>query len=300
MTDRTSKILEYDKIIEILKGYACSEMARNVISEMTPFDDVRICMDALAETNEAVTLIVHKGELPLGNFYDIANDVSFAAKGGCLSMRQLLHVMYDLNTAQRVISFLKGDLPPLPIHDAICEVMETFPRLSEDIDRCIDSESEMNDNASAELRKIRSDISRQNDQIKDRMNRIINAPNNRTILQDQVVTVRDGRYVVPVKTEHRSAVPGIVHDQSSSGATLFIEPQAIVEANNKLRELEIAERAEIERILQELSDRVGEHAEVLKNNQKNQLIPVKNYHMVMTLKDICLNSKRLSKKIKIY
>ena len=267
MTDRTSKILEYDKIIEILKGYACSEMARNVISEMTPFDDVRICMDALAETNEAVTLIVHKGELPLGNFYDIANDVSFAAKGGCLSMRQLLHVMYDLNTAQRVISFLKGDLPPLPIHDAICEVMETFPRLSEDIDRCIDSESEMNDNASAELRKIRSDISRQNDQIKDRMNRIINAPNNRTILQDQVVTVRDGRYVVPVKTEHRSAVPGIVHDQSSSGATLFIEPQAIVEANNKLRELEIAERAEIERILQELSDRVGEHAEVLKNNQ---------------------------------
>ena len=267
MTDRTSKILEYDKIIEILKGYACSEMARNVISEMTPFDDVRICMDALAETNEAVTLIVHKGELPLGNFYDIANDVSFAAKGGCLSMRQLLHVMYDLNTAQRVISFLKGDLPPLPIHDAICEVMETFPRLAEDIDRCIDSESEMNDNASAELRKIRSDISRQNDQIKDRMNRIINAPNNRTILQDQVVTVRDGRYVVPVKTEHRSAVPGIVHDQSSSGATLFIEPQAIVEANNKLRELEIAERAEIERILQELSDRVGEHAEVLKNNQ---------------------------------
>lgn len=268
MTNKTSKVLEYDKIIEMLKGYACSEMTRSVISELAPFDDVRVCADALAETNESVTLIVHKGELPLGNFYDIGEDISLAAKGGSLTMRQLLHVMYNMNTAKNVRNFLKGDLPPLPIHDAICEVLEVFPALSGDIDRCIDSESEMNDNASPELRRIRSDIVRQNDAIKERMNRIINSPNNRTILQDQVVTVRDGRYVVPVKTEHKAAVPGIVHDQSASGATLFIEPQAVVEANNKLRELEIAEKAEIEKILLELSGRVGEHAAVLKNNQE--------------------------------
>lgn len=268
MKDRTSKILEYDKIIEILKGYACSEMSRQAISELVPFDDVRLAGDALDETKEAVTLIVHKGPLPLGNFYDIADDVSRAAKGGSLTMRQLLHVMYNLNTARNVVNFLKGDVPPLPIHEAICEVIETFPRLSEEIDRCIASESEMNDNASPELKRIRGDIVRQNDAIKDRMNRIINSPNNKTILQDQVITVRDGRYVVPVKAEHKAAVPGIVHDQSSSGATLFIEPQTIVDANNKLRELEISERNEIERILQELSDRVGENAEIIKNNQK--------------------------------
>ena len=268
MTGKTFKILEYDKIIEMLRECACSEMGRGVISEFAPFDELRLCEDALMETKEAVTLIVHKGELPLGNFYDIGDDISLAAKGGSLTMRQLLHVMYNLNTARNVNNFLKGDLPPLPVHEAICEVLETFPRLSDEIDRCIDSESEMNDNASSELKKIRADIVRQNDVVKERMNRIINAPNNKTILQDQVVTVRDGRYVVPVKTEHRSAVPGIVHDQSASGATLFIEPQSVVEANNKLRELEIAERAEIERILEELSGRVAEHADVLKNNQK--------------------------------
>ena len=267
MTDKTFKVLEYDKIIDSLKEVACSEMTRDVISELKPFSEARLIRDGLDETDEAVTLILHKGPLPLGNFYDVSDEISMAAKGGSLTMRQLLHVMYNMNAARNVKNFLKGDLPPLPIHGAICEVLEVFPRLIEDIDRSIDSETEMNDNASTELRQIRAGIARQNEAIKERMNRIVNAPNNKTILQDQVVTVRDGRYVVPVKAEHRAAVPGIVHDRSASGATLFIEPQAIVEGNNKLRELEAEEKAEIDRILLELSGRVAEHADSLKNNQ---------------------------------
>ncbi len=267
MTDKNFKVLEYDKIINSLKEFACSEMTRDVISELKPFSEARLIRDGLDETDEAVTLILHKGPLPLGNFYDVSDEISMAAKGGSLTMRQLLHVMYNMNAARNVKNFLKGDLPPLPIHNAICEVLEVFPRLIEDIDRSIDSETEMNDNASTELRQIRAGIARQNEAIKERMNRIVNAPNNKTILQDQVVTVRDGRYVVPVKAEHRAAVPGIVHDRSASGATLFIEPQAIVEGNNKLRELEAEEKAEIDRILLELSGRVAEHADSLKNNQ---------------------------------
>ena len=116
--------------------------------------------------------------------------------------------------------------------------------LAEEIDRCIISEDEMADNASPDLRRIRRSIARQNDAVKSRINRILNSGDNKKVLQDSIVTVRNGRYVIPVKQEHRGSVPGIVHDQSGSGATLFIEPQPIVELNNELRQLELDEQAE--------------------------------------------------------
>ena len=183
-------------------------------------------------------------------------------------MRQLLQVLYNLKVASNVVTFLKSDLPPLPVINGMAEVIVTFPRLAERIDRCILSEDEMADSASPELRTIRRDIVRQNDAIKNRLNNILNSGTSRTYLQDAIVTMRDGRYVVPVKAENRAKVPGIVHDQSGSGATLFIEPQVIVELNNKLRELELAEKAEIERILAELSSNVAEHFHDIMNNQK--------------------------------
>ena len=124
------------------------------------------------------------------------------------------------------------------------------------------------DNASPKLKDIRRSIIRQNDSIKNRLNNILNSADNKTYLQEAIVTIRDGRYVVPVKAEHRGRFPGIVHDQSSTGATIFIEPQVIVNLNNELRELEIAEQAEIERILAELSSAVAEHFHPIMNNQK--------------------------------
>ena len=230
--------------------------------------DISSIREALAETGEAVDVIVRKGNIPLGQPYDIEESLTFARKGGSLTMRQLLQILYNLKVASNIITFLKSDLPPLPVIDGIREVIATFPRLAENIDRCILSEDEMADSASPELKNIRRSIARQNDAIRNRLNNILNSADNRTYLQDSIVTIRDGRYVIPVKAEHRSRFAGIIHDQSATGATLFIEPQVIVNMNNELRELELAEQVEIDRILAELSSAVAEHFSEIMNNQK--------------------------------
>lgn len=268
MKTKAIQVLEYNKIIAKLKEQAGSEMAKKIISELKPFHDVPVIRDMLMETTEAVTLIVHKGPLPLGGFYDIEDSLHLARKGGSLTMKQLLQIHYNLSLARRVTVFLKSDLPPLPIIQGIGEVIAVHKKLEDEIDRCILSEDEMADNASPELRSIRRAMVRQNDALKSRMNQILNSADNKTMLQDAIVTMRDGRYVIPVKQEHRGRFPGIVHDQSATGATLFIEPQVIVNLNNELKQLELQERAEIERILMELTGRVSEHYHDLLNNQK--------------------------------
>lgn len=283
MKKKALEVLEYDKIIRNLTDQANSDMAKEIISEFRPFRDIRQIRDGLEETTEAVSLIIHKGPLPLGGFYDISDSVHFARKGGVLTMSQLLHVRYNLSIARQVISFLKSDVPPMPAIMSISELIVPAGRLEEDIERCIISEDEMSDNASTELRDIRRSIARQKDAIKARMDRIVYSSGNKPFLQDAIVTVRDGRYVVPVKQEYKSQMPGVIHDESSTGATVFIEPQVIVTMNNELRELEIAERAEMDRILGELSLAVSEHFHDLINNQK-----------LMTQLDIIMAKGKLS------
>lgn len=268
MNQKSFKVLEYKKIIDFLTQEAASAMAKEAIGEMKPLVDVYQIKELLAETSEAVTLINYKGTPPIGAFYNIENSLHLADKGGSLTMKQLLEILYNLNTASRVFNFLKGDLPPLPIIKEIGEVIFTDKYLAENIDRCIISEDEMSDNASSELKSIRRAIIRQNDSIKSKMNQILNSSENRTLLQDSIVTMRQGRYVIPVKQEHRTKFPGIIHDQSATGATLFVEPQAIVNLNNELRQLELDERVEIERILAQLSAEVAEDVQQLINNQK--------------------------------
>ncbi|MGF6375285.1 DNA mismatch repair protein MutS2 [Clostridiales Family XIII bacterium PM5-7] len=268
MNKKALDVLEYKKIIALLKEQAGSEMTRTIISELMPSMDSRVISEELRSTTEAVDLIVRKGALPTGGIYDIAGSVGLARKGGTLTMKQLLQIHYNLNIASRTVSFMKSDLPPLPMITSLTELLVTMPRLAENIDRCILTEDEMSDNASSELRNIRRGIARQNEAIKTKMNHIINSSDNRTYLQDSIVTIRDGRYVIPVKQEHRTRFPGIVHDQSKAGATLFIEPQVIVNLNNELRELEMAEEAEIARILAELSSGVAEHYHDINNNQE--------------------------------
>ncbi len=242
-------------------------MTKKVISGLKPVYDIREIREKQEETTEAVRLIRAKGPLPVGGFYDIEGLVSFACKGGTLTMAQLLKVLYNMKTAERVVKFLRGDdIPELPIISAIVEIIGINKNLSEEIDRCILTEDEMADSASPELRKIRKAIVRQNEALKAKMNHILNS--ERTVLQDAIVTLRNGRYVIPVKQEHKGRVPGIVHDQSGSGATLFIEPQAIVNMNNELRQLELDEKAEVARILQVLSEAVSECHHDLINNQK--------------------------------
>jgi DNA mismatch repair protein MutS2 len=268
MNEKALRVLEYGKIIDALTDLAGSERARTVIAALHPSDDPTVISEGLDETSEAVTLIVHKGPLPMGNLYDVRDQLALAQKGGSLTMKHLLRILYNMSVTRSVVTYLKGELPPLPILKGMAEVLEVFRDLEEDIDRCIISEEEMSDHASVELRNIRRTIVRQNESIKARLNQILNSDTNKTYLQDTIITIRDGRYVVPVKQEHKAHFSGIVHDQSASGATLFIEPQVIVNMNNELRQLEVQEKAEIERILGELSGRVGEHAKPLLNNQE--------------------------------
>ena len=268
MKAKTLKTLEYNKILDLLVQQASSSMAKEDLRCLQPMTSVAEIKDALAETTQAQTVILKKGSAPLGQIYDISAAMTFARKGGVLTMGQLLQILYNLKIAANVTTFLKSDLPPLPAIDAIREVIVTCPRLAENIDRCIISEDEMADNASPALKDIRRSITRQNDAIRNRLNSIINSSDNRTYLQDAIVTVRDGRYVIPVKAEHRGRFQGIIHDQSATGATLFIEPQVIVNMNNELREMELKEKAEVERILAELSSAAAEHFHDITNNQK--------------------------------
>ena len=268
MNKKGLKVLEYNKIIEMLKAQANSQMAKERLAALLPETEIHRIREGLAETSEAVSVIVKKGALPLGEIYDINSALHFARKGGTLTMRQLLQLLYNMKVTGNVITFLKSDLEYLPIIMGMYEVLVAFPKLAERIDRSILSEDEMADSASPELRNIRRSIARQNEAIRSKMNQILSSSDNKTFLQEAIVTMRDGRYVVPVKAEHRAKMPGIIHDQSASGATIFIEPQVIVNLNNELRELELAEKAEIERILAELSSAAAEHFHDLINNQK--------------------------------
>lgn len=268
MNEKTYKVLEYDRIKELLGNEAASVMTKKLITELLPSVNEYEIRESIAETTEAVTVIMHKGALPLGGFYDIGSWVSLAEKGGTLTMKQLLEVLYNLHAAQHAATFLKNDIPPLKRTDELSSLLNLQKEIAGEIDRCIVSEDEMADGASSELRSIRRRIGLQNEAIRNKMNSIITSADNKNMLQDSIVTLRQGRYVIPVKQEHRGRFSGIVHDQSSTGATLFIEPQAIVNMNNELRELEMAEKNEVWRILTELSGKVGEAADEIRNNQR--------------------------------
>jgi DNA mismatch repair protein MutS2 len=267
---RELKVLEFEKIRGKLLERVASKLTENIINELMPQSILTLVEERLTETSEAVSVIMRKGSVPLGDFPDIKPSVIYANKGGALSMSQLLSIAYHLGLASKVKSFLSSDLAKdeLKIISGMVSVLETDRNLKDRIDISIISDTEMSDSASSELKKIRRSMALQNEAIKNKMNQIVSSSSNRTKLQDQIVTMRDGRYVIPVKQEHRQSFPGIVHDQSKGGATLFVEPQAIVNLNNELRELELAEEREIERILAELSAQVSTSSHLLINNQE--------------------------------
>ncbi len=268
MNEKSLRVLEYKKITSMLEDVANCSMAKELARNLLPHKNMYDISDEIRSTSEAVDLIIKKGALPLGSIYDTKNIVYFSQKGGTLSMADLLRVSYNLAVAAQVISFTKNDIPNIPIISEMVSLLVPIPSLRERIGNSILSEDEMADSASPELRDIRRGISSKNESIRSKLNSIINSQSNKTYLQDAIITIRDGRYVVPVKQEHRANVSGIVHDKSQTGATVFIEPQAIVVLNNELRELEIAEKTEIQRILAELSQIVADESIHLKNNQE--------------------------------
>ena len=268
MDTKAIRVLEYSKIIEKLAAETSSKLTAKTVGELQPDTDPVRVSEALADTGEAVAVLMKKGTPPFGNFYDISGYAHLAARDGALTCKQLLEVAYNLGSARKVAAFLSSDLPPLPVIDGLVSAISVPRGLEDEIERCIISEDEVADSASSELRRLRRAILRQNEAIRSKLTQIANSADNRMALQDAIVTMRQGRYVVPVKLEHKSRVPGIVHDQSASGATLFVEPAAIVSMNNELRELELSEKQEVLRILKELSGQVGTAELAIKANQE--------------------------------
>ena len=269
MNSKILTLLEFNKILDLLRDQAGSGLAKERIVQLEPMTNMRMAKDALTETTEAVSVIVHKGSIPVGEIGDISSIVSMARRGRCLSMRELLQVRASIASSRQVKAFLKEDMPEgLKVISEIAGLLDPEVRLEKDIYDAIISEDEMSDNASPVLKSIRRDMRNKNDLIKSRLQKMVSSSSAKSHLQDAIVTMRNGRYVIPVKREYISLFPGMVHDQSSTGATLFVEPQAVVTLNNELRQLELDEQAEITRILELFSSRVGEHSQSLLNDQR--------------------------------
>ena len=266
--DRQYSVLEYDKVLALLEERTTSRKGAEEATALKPVTNLRVIRERLTETTEAVSVIMRKGAMPLGEFGDVTQAVAHGEKGGFLTMGQLLEVGRHLSIARKAKEFLKEDEPATPLLTTITSALESFRALEERIQESILSENEMADSASRDLHRIRRSMIAQNENIRSRLNQMVTGAACRDYLQDQIVTIRSGRYVVPVKQEHRQRFPGIVHDQSRGGDTLFIEPQAVVEMNNRLREMEIEEQREVERILAAFSAEVAEIGSDIRLNQE--------------------------------
>ncbi len=268
MNEKALKKLEYDKIIQKLASFAVSPMAKEKIQNMRPYTAMSDITAAQQETTEAVSMILRKGTLTLGGFKEIRPQLKRAAMGGVLSMGELLHIASFLSVCRRAKEYSKNENKAEVYQklDELFALIVPIPQLEDKINMCILSENEMSDNASSALQKIRREIKISNEKVKDQLNHIIASPAYRNMLQDPVITIRNDRYCVPVKNEYRSTFQGMVHDQSNTGSTVFIEPMSVVQLNNKIKELQAEEKKEIEKILAELSALVTEQKELLEAN----------------------------------
>lgn len=269
---RASKTLEFDKVLVELKKLASASITSEYIDQVEISTQYEVVKNRLNETNEALKLIIAKGEPQLFGIVDIRAIIKRTEIGGSLTAASLLQVSDFLRVSRGLKTYLKKDSynkdeeVKLEYIDKLIEDLYTDKRLEDEINSKIISEEEIADDASRELLRIRRGIVAKKDSIKNRLNGILSS--HADFLQDAIVTLRDGRYVVPVKIENKSRVKGLVHDISGSGQTAYIEPMAVVEANNDLKELYIKENLEIEKILRELSELVGETSEEIKSNQE--------------------------------
>lgn len=272
MNEKTFRVLEYEKVIDRLREKAESELGKRLVDELKPSTSLEEVERLQEETKEALELLMKNGNPPLFGIYDISNELKRAEIGGSLMPASLLKISDSLRVSRSLKRYMKElkeeETSKFPIIKGLIDSLRVLKDIEDRINKAIVDENEVSDDASPVLRNIRRQIINKNDSIKSRLNSIINSPKYKKFLQDSIVTMREGRYVVPIKQEYRSNFPGLIHDQSSSGATLFVEPMAVVQLNNELRELEIKEMEEIERILKELSGLVAEEAETIRNNQK--------------------------------
>ena len=260
MKERTLRVLEFTRIREMLAEGALTEAGAEKCRTLVPADDLVTAQALQAETEEAAVVLQYTGGHPLAAFPDIRPALTICGKGGSLSAGMLLSVAELLRASRAARDALVTDRENTPILRAKAEGLFVARNIEKDITDAILSEDEIADRASSELMNIRRHLRGAQDRIRDKLNQMIRSAALQKALQDPIITVRNNRYVLPVKAEFRSSVPGLVHDQSSSGATLFIEPMAAVEMGNELKQWELKEQQEIERILAALSAEVAPYA----------------------------------------
>ena len=272
MNEKTLRVLEFNKIKELLIDKCESRIGKEYAKKISPITNIKEIDLMQQETEEALSLLIKRGKPPLYGIHSISYEIKRVEIGGVLNPASLIKVSDSLRVSRGLKNYIKetkaDKMPTYLIIGELIDNLRVYKNIEDEINNAIINENEISDNASSTLRNIRRQISSKNDAIRDKLNSIVNSQTNRKYLQDGIVTVREGRYVIPVKQENRSSVPGLIHDISSSGATVFIEPMAVVELNNQLRELEIKEQDEIERILSELSNLVASESDGIGNNEK--------------------------------
>ena len=268
MKEKTLRVLEFNKVKDKLKTYAITESGKKLIDELTPYKSIYEVKNKLEESNEALDILIRKGAPPFEGLFDTREALERAGKGGVLTAGQLLRIGGMLRCSRRFKEYIerKEDEISYKHLEDLAFILTPLRKLESDIENAIVSEEEISDKASGILYGIRRSLKEKNSSVREKINSIVRS--NSKYLQDSLYTMRGDRYVIPVKAEYKGAVPGLVHDQSSTGATLFIEPMSLVNLNNEIKELILKEKAEIERILSELSARVYENFEEANNNYK--------------------------------
>ncbi len=258
MNEKALRTLEYNKIVQLLTEQASSRSGKELCKKLMPIEDLGEIQQAQRQTADALTRIYRKGAPSFSGCHDMGASLKRLEIGGTMGIEEFLRLCSLLETAKRVKQYSRSEREEEQ-GDSLEELfarVEPLTLLHEEIRRCIVSEDEIADDASGTLRSIRRSIRAVNDKIRTQMNALLNS--TRTHLQDAVITMRNGRYCLPVKAESKGQVPGMIHDQSATGSTLFIEPMAVVKLNNDLKELFLKEQEEIEVILANLSSRAAE------------------------------------------
>jgi len=260
------KNLDWQTVRGMLAEEGRTVLGREILGNWEPADYPEQVEDLLEETAQAETLLYHRGDSPIQPFEDVRPHLTRVNAGGVLSMRELLDIAQTLRCAEQVSRAFASAAEITPLLSAMAAGIDPYRRLEQEIERCIVGPEEMSDAASGELAQIRRRIRSGNAEIQQRLSAMIHSSSMKQYLQDAIVTKRNGRYVLPVRAEYRGQVQGIVHDTSGSGATLYIEPMAIVQINNELRTLMSQEQEEIERILAVLTAQVEGASQSIRNN----------------------------------
>ena len=266
MKERTFRILEFNKVKDKLRSYAVTSGGKELIDALSPYNSIYEVENKLEETNEALDILIKKGAPPFEGLHETKEELERAGKGGTLNPGQLMKIGSMLRCSRRFKEYVarkEEEIGYKHLED-LAYILVPLKNLENDIDSAIISEDEISDKASGTLYNIRRSLKEKNSSVREKINSIVRA--NSKYLQDSLYTMRGDRYVIPVKAEYKGAVPGLVHDQSSTGATLFIEPISLVNLNNEIKELMLKEKAEIERILSELSAKVHDNIDALRSN----------------------------------